>query len=128
MTTHHWTGRKPNPKKYFGFVYQITNKITGQIYLGKKQYHRWTKRKIVGPNKWEYYAGSSKYLTKDIKTLGKENFEFKILKNFETRGGLVYGEANLLHKKDALTKRNSDGDRVYYNRQIHAIKFIPKEG
>lgn len=123
---HHWIGKNPNPDKYFGFVYEITNLTTGRKYIGKKQYHRWSKRKIAGSNKWEFYTGSSKELNADIKKYGKENFEFKIIKNYLTRGGLVYAEANIQHKKDVLTLHKNN-ERVYYNKQISAIKFIPKE-
>ena len=126
---HHWKGRKPNPNEYFGFVYLITNLKDGRMYIGKKQYKRWSKRKIVGNNNWEFYTGSSKDLNKDIKVHGKENFEFKIIKNYKTRGGLTYGEVNTQHKKDVLTKRHPDDPelRLYYNKMIGSIKFIPKE-
>lgn len=123
---HHWVGRKPDPSKYFGFIYLITCKVTGRMYIGKKQYHIWHKRKIAKENNWHYYTGSSKDLNYDIKSMGKESFEFKILKNFNTRGGLSYGEVNLQHKKDVLTTAHPDG-RLYYNKAIGAIRFIPKE-
>jgi hypothetical protein len=123
---HHWVGRKPNPDKYFGFVYEITNLVTGKKYIGKKQYHRWSKRKKIGSSNWETYTSSSTHVNADIKKYGKDMFEFRILKNYHTRGGLVYGEANLQHKKDVLTKREGE-ERVYLNGQIGAIRFIPKE-
>lgn len=125
---HHWTGRKPNPDEYFGFVYQITNTETGMKYLGKKQYHRWSKRKKVGETDWRTYCGSSKHVLEDIKKYGKDKFLFKILRNYKTRGGLVYGEANMQHKLNVLTERIGDTDeRRWYNRQISGIKFIPRE-
>jgi len=123
---HHWIGKKPDPHKYFGFVYLITNKATGRMYIGKKQYHRWSKRKKIGENNWHFYTGSSKDLNKDIKALGRGLFEFKIIKNYLTRGGLTYGEANIQHKRDCLTEPHPDG-RFYYNKQIGAIRFVPKE-
>jgi hypothetical protein len=123
---HHWVGRKPDPKKYFGFVYEITCLVNGRKYIGKKQYHRWSRRKIAGPSKWEFYQSSSKHVAEDIKKYGADKFEFRILKNYKTRSGLVYGEANLQHKRDVLTKRKGD-ERVYYNAQITGIKWIPKE-
>jgi hypothetical protein len=51
-----------------------------------------------------------------------------MIRQFETRGGLTYYEANAQHKLDALTSR-LDGveDREYYNANIMGIKFIPKE-
>ena len=124
---HHWVGIKPDPVKYFGFVYEITNLATGRKYIGKKQYQRWSKKKPVGSNKWEFYTSSSKELNEEIVKLGKSYFEFKILKNLKTRGGLSYVEANLQHKKDVLTQKGPDDERVYYNKQIAAIRWIPKE-
>ena len=123
---HHWVGRKPNPHVYFGFVYLITNLSSGRMYVGKKQYHRYVKKKKAKENDWHFYTGSSKDLNKDIKTLGRDCFEFKILKNLHTRGGLTYTEANIQHKRDVLTKPHPDG-RLYYNKQIGAIRFVPKE-
>jgi hypothetical protein len=127
---HHWTGKKPDPHKYFGFVYEIENLETGRKYIGKKQYHRWVKNKKGAENDWQQYTGSSKDLNGDIKVLGRDSFSFKILKNFITRGGLTYGEANLQHKRDVLTKALPGGEaghRAYYNKQIGAIRYVPKE-
>lgn len=111
----------------FGFVYLITNMITGRKYLGKKQFHSYRKKKRVAETKWQNYTGSSVELNQDIKNMGKSNFHFLILQVYKTRGGLVYGEANMQHKLDTLTDTDKDGDRNWYNKQIGSIKFIPKE-
>jgi hypothetical protein len=126
---HHWIGRVPNPKKYFGFIYEITCLENGRKYIGKKQYWVYKKRKQFKENNWHDYTGSSKELNEDIKRYGKGRFEFKILKNVVTRGGLTYTEAHLQHKRDVLTKPDPrcEGGRLYYNKQIGAIRFIPKE-
>lgn len=125
---HHWTGKKPDPNKYFGFIYIITNNINDKKYIGKKQYHRWSKNKKIGESNWRFYKSSSKYVHEDIKKYGIENFEFEIFRNVKTRGGLVYLEANYQHKWDVLTDRIVDTDeRSWYNANIQAIKFIPKE-
>lgn len=128
-TNHHWVGRVPNPKKYFGFTYLITNLTNGRMYVGKKQYHQYKKKGRVqyAPSDWAFYQSSSKYVKEDIKLCGEEAFEFRILKNYNTRGGLVYGEANTQHKRDVLVKRLNEDLRLYYNAQIAGIKFIPKE-
>jgi hypothetical protein len=111
----------------FGFVYLITNMITGRKYLGKKQFHSYRKKKRVAETKWQNYTGSSVELNQDIKNMRKSNFHFLILQVYKTRGGLVYGEANMQHKLDTLTDTDKDGDRNWYNKQIGSIKFIPKE-
>ncbi len=111
----------------FGFVYLITNMITGKRYLGKKQFHSYKKKKRAAESKWREYTGSSVELNQDIKNMRKNNFHFLILQVYKTRGGLVYGEANMQHKMDTLTSTDNNGDRLWYNRQIGSIKFIPKE-
>jgi hypothetical protein len=118
----------PDPKWFFGFLYLIYNKKNDKKYIGKKQYKRYQKNKPVGYTDWATYKGSSKYLNQDIKKYGVSNFIFIMIRQFETRGGLTYYEANAQHKLDALTSR-LDGveDREYYNANIMGIKFIPKE-
>lgn len=122
---HHWRGTCPDPDKFFGFIYTITDIRTGKAYVGRKQYHRWSKKKKVGNNDWEFYTGSNKQLNKDIKEHGKEHFAFVIVKNCYTRGQLTYLEANYQHKMDVLTKKDHKGERMYYNSQIGAVKFVP---
>ena len=124
---HHWLGETPNPDKYFGFIYYIHNDVTGKGYIGKRQYHRWSKRKKVGEQNWHYYTGSCTPLNKDIKKMGREHFTFVMIEQYYTRGGLVYAETNLQHKLDVLTKKLPDGERAFYNSMIGGIKFVPKE-
>jgi hypothetical protein len=61
-----------------------------------------------------------------IKNFKKDNFEFHVITVCNTRAGLVYAESNIQHKLDVLTATTKDG-RLFYNKQIGAIKFIPKE-
>ena len=126
---NHWTTQlKLSPDTAFGFIYRITNKVSKKKYIGKKQYHRYTRGgKKTGTSNWKKYTGSSKDLNADIKLLGMKKFKFEIIEEYRTRGWLVYAECNHLHKCDALTQWNDEGtERVYYNAQIGAIKFIPK--
>jgi len=124
----HWEySGKIDVDSSFGFVYLITNTITGKRYLGKKQFHSYKKKKRVSETKWREYTGSSTELNDDIRNMGKNNFKFQILQVYKTRGGLVYGEANIQHKLNTLTETDKNGDRLWYNKQIGSIKFIPKE-
>jgi len=51
-----------------------------------------------------------------------------MIRQLETRGGLVYYEANAQHRLDVmLSKLPGLGDREYYNGAIAGIRFIPKE-
>ncbi|MEG3619597.1 hypothetical protein V5T82_14110 [Magnetovibrio sp. PR-2] len=135
----HWIGITPKPEEYLGFVYIITNNITGQRYIGKKNYHtvrtdtRVAARKLKRPRKrkqesnWASYTSSSEHVNDDIKEYGKDNFTFEILWQAKTKGGLSYVEANIQHKLDVLTAQLEDGSRAFYNNQIAATKYIPKE-
>ena len=55
------------PDRWFGFVYQITHKESGRKYIGKKQLHSYTRKKVAGrknrkrvvkESKWKSYTGS----------------------------------------------------------------------
>jgi len=111
-------------QKYYGYIYLITNKLTKQIYIGKKAYlHRikkkLTKKELDAITKkgrkpkykieyvdsgWKDYWGSSKRLKEDIEKYGKENFSMKILKKCKTRKGLTYFEVYYQFKYDVLNK------------------------
>jgi len=125
METHHWEGIVANPDMYYGFLYIITNNISGKKYIGRKFYHKYVKRKQAGASNWKKYTGSCKPLNEDIKELGKENFSFVIISQYKRRGNVVYYECNYQHKYDVLTSRDVEGNRLWYNGNIGGIKFIP---
>jgi len=126
----HWKNPsriKLDPDNSFGFVYLIINTLTGQRNIGKKQYHQYRKGIRTRPSDWWTYTSSSRPLNEDIKRQGKTNFHFEILAEFNTRGGLVYGETHLQHVCNVLTETDEDGERLFYNQFIDRIRFIPKE-
>jgi hypothetical protein len=116
-----------DPDNSFGFVYLIVNLLTGQRYIGKKQYHQYRKGVRTRPSDWRTYTSSSRTLNDDINRQGKINFHFEILAEFSTRSGLVYGETHLQHVCNVLTEKLGDDERLFYNRFIDKIRFIPKE-
>lgn len=125
-----------DPTKLFGFIYLVYCKETGQYYIGKKQFNSVTKKKVAGKTRrkivtkesdWKSYKSSSEYLKADIETYGMDSFDFYIVQTYNTKGGLVYAEANLQHKFDVMTKRIDSKLRLFYNANIAAIKFITKE-
>lgn len=124
-----WKGTKPDTQA-FGFLYLIVNTLNGKLYVGRKQYHRWSKGKKGPESDWKTYKSSSKSLLKDIKKFGEDSFQFYIIGNAESRGELVYSESNFQHKYDCLTDKFTDngmmGERRWYNGQIGSCKFIPK--
>jgi hypothetical protein len=97
------------PEEILGFVYIITNNITGRKYIGKKlakfsktttktvKLKNGTKKKKKIRSKidsdWREYYGSSDLLLKDIQTLGVENFTREILYFCTSKAELSYLEA-----------------------------------
>jgi hypothetical protein len=128
----HWRTSEPlDTSGLFGFVYLIHNVVDDRYYVGKKYYTRKgvkTRNYKHGTDtNWKTYTGSSAELNLDIAKHGMESFMFSIIKLYTTRGGLSYGEANLQHKYDVLTLRDSNDKPKFYNGNIAGIKYIPKE-
>ena len=128
----HWkTKVKFNPSKAFGFLYCIHNTVTDQYYWGKKQFFHGGKKKSKTYGKemtWRTYTGSSTHLKKDITKYGHDKFTFEIVDVYKTKGGLYYGEAYCQMVSESMTEYLSDKITPrFYNRQIAAIRFVPKE-
>jgi hypothetical protein len=126
----HWKNPsriKLDPDNSFGFVYLIVNLLTGRRYIGKKQYHQYRKGIKARPSDWRTYTSSSRLLNEDIKRQGKTNFHFEILAEFDTRGGLVYGETHLQQVCNVRTETDGEDERLFYNQFIDRIRFIPAE-
>ena len=116
------------PVDSIGFVYCITNNISGRKYIGKKlsKFSKTTykivklkngtkKRKRIKSkveSDWQQYTGSSIELNKDIEQLGIENFTRHILYYCKTKSECSYIEAREQFKHRVL---ESDD---YYNGQI----------
>ena len=118
---------------YFGFVYRITRKDTGRSYIGKKQLVFTRRKKVKGrvnrkhvkkESDWKEYTGSCEELNQEIETLGKERFEFEILKFCKTKSELGYTETMYQFKEDVLTAILSDCSRKYYNSNIMNRWFV----
>jgi hypothetical protein len=107
------------PEGYIGFVYIITNKTTGQKYIGKKlaQFKRTKpplkrkklKRRSVVESDWREYYGSSDRLNADVQSLGPENFTREILYLCKSKAELSYLEA-----REQFERRVLETDD-YYN-------------
>ena len=106
------------PEDCVGFVYLITNNISGRKYIGKKlaKFAKTTykvvklkngtkkRKKIRGKveSDWKDYYGSSDALTKDIQALGKENFTREILFYCSSKAECSYIEAREQFKNKVL--------------------------
>ncbi len=117
MTTTHWTldGREftsDDIGDFYGFVYRITNLVTGHDYVGRKYFKTIQKlkplkgfkrkRKSVKETNWKEYWGSSNRLTTDIEELGLENFKREIICLCESRGDTNYMEAKIQFDEEVL--------------------------
>ena len=103
---------------FFGYVYCITNTISGQKYIGRKYFTqrrkpRGGKRRVTSESDWKRYYGSSKQLTDDVKKLGRSIFRREILSLHRTKGWVNYEETRQLFLNNVLSE-----DENFYNSNI----------
>ena len=112
-----------NIGNYFGFVYCITNQITGRRYIGRKYFWAFRtppgkKRRVKQESDWKKYYGSCPELKEDIKKYGKEIFSREILSLHEAKGDCNYEETKQLFLNNVLKESLDDGTPAYYNSNI----------
>lgn len=116
------------PEDCIGFVYLITNSISGRKYIGKKlakfskttyktvKLKNGTKKKKKIRSKidsdWREYYGSSPELSKDVAELGAENFTREILFYCKSKSECSYIEAREQFSRRVLESKD------YYNGHI----------
>jgi len=128
------------PNECVGFVYLITNTENGRMYVGKKlsrfkttRYKMHTqkngkkiRKKIRGAvaSDWMDYYGSSDQLTRDIESLGRDQFRREILYYCKSKAELNYVEA-----REQFARKVLETDQ-YYNGHIrvrvHGSHIIDK--
>lgn len=99
-------------KDVYGFVYLITNRATGRMYVGKKFF--WSKKtlpitktrkrrkKLLVESDWKDYYGSNTYLKEEVEKQGNEMFHREILHLCKTKGECAYMEAKEQFNRDVL--------------------------
>ena len=116
------------PDDCVGFVYLITNNVSGRKYIGKKlaKFAKTTTRVVklkIGTKKkkkirskiyseWLTYYGSNIELNKDVAELGPENFTREILFYCKSKAECSYIEAREQFKHKVLESEE------YYNGHI----------
>jgi hypothetical protein len=116
------------PEECVGFVYLITNTLSGRMYIGKKlakfaktsykvvKLKNGTKKRKKIRSKidsdWRDYYGSNLELNVDVLKLGKENFTREILYYCTSKAQCSYFEAREQFTRKVLESKD------YYNGQI----------
>ena len=103
----------------YGFVYIITNEVTGKKYIGKKFFYsaknkqvKGKRKKIKVPSDWQTYYGSNEELKKDVIIHGRESFRREIVHLCKSKGVCGYLEAKEQFVNGALESED------YYNSWI----------
>jgi hypothetical protein len=129
------------PDDCVGFVYIITNTISGRMYVGKKlarfkttRYKMHTqkngkkiRKKIRGAaaSDWQEYYGSSDQLNRDVESLGRDQFRREILYYCKSKA-----ECNYVEAREQFSRRVLESDQ-YYNGHIrvrvHGSLIIDKD-
>ena len=129
------------PEDCVGFVYIITNTISGRMYVGKKlarfkttRYKMHTqkngkkvRKKIRGAvaSDWQEYYGSSDQLNRDVALLGRDRFQREILYYCRSKA-----ECNYIEAREQFSRKVLESDQ-YYNGHIrvrvHGSLIIGKD-
>ena len=106
-----------------GFVYCITNTLTGKRYIGRKYFWQLRKprgggRRVKSESDWKKYYGSSSELTEDRKQYGNLVFKRDILSLHKSKGLTNFEETRQLFLNNVLTEAFDDGTPAFYNSNI----------
>jgi hypothetical protein len=129
------------PEDCVGFVYIITNTVSGRMYVGKKlarfkttRYKMHTqkngkkvRKKIRGAvaSDWQEYHGSSDQLNRDVESIGRDQFRREILYYCRSKA-----ECNYIEAREQFARKVLESDQ-YYNGHIrvrvHGSLIIDKD-
>lgn len=131
---------KELPNDCVGFVYMITNLLSGKKYVGKKlaKFSKTStktvklkngtkkKRKIKSQisSDWLTYYGSNKDLLNDVNLLGKENFKREILRFCRSKAECSYFEAK--EQFDRRVLESTDYYNGHIQLRVHGSHILNK--
>ena len=111
-----------------GFVYLITSRETGRMYIGKKRLTsrrtrpplkgRKNRRHYLAESDWRTYTGTCKPLNAEIDEHGIEAYQFEILSLHYNQQELNYHEMAGQFLRNVLQAVDADGNPLYYNDNI----------
>ena len=106
----------------YGFVYCITNVVTGRKYIGRKYFWSFRKprgksRRVKSESDWKKYYGSSDELNQERKELGNLSFKRTILSVWSTKGLVNYEETRQLFLNNVLCESLNE-EPAFYNSNI----------
>lgn len=123
------------PEKAYGFIYIITNLISGRKYLGRKYFTKAHSRQVKGKIKksriesdWKAYWGSNTELQEDVKQHGEDNFKREIIHIGFSRGEINYVEAKEIFVRGCLESNDWYNGWVSYKGHASSLgRLKPKE-
>ena len=137
---HHWEGMAEDREDYFGFTYRITDRSTGRMYLGAKQFYYWDGPvrgyKCTDPRdedwdpslwrdgEWATYISSSKPMQAIIGD-SPHKFKFEVTRMWRNKLDLFHAELREQIEADVLNAVDDDGNYIYFNEQIMGVEYRP---
>ena len=119
----HWSfPEQLDHENAFGFIYLIKNINTGMMYIGKKIFRGTGKINKGKPSNWRVYTSSSKDINSMIEEVGIDSFEFHVLEQYYTRGGLSWAETWSQCYVEVPTNNH-----IWYNRFIDKVQWRSSE-
>lgn len=98
-----------NIEDYYGFVYIITNTVTGRKYIGRKYFTKAGYKTVKGKRKkirvssdWMTYYGSNRVLQEDVARLGPDSFSRNIIQLCNSKSECSYWETFYIFSNEAL--------------------------
>jgi hypothetical protein len=101
-----------------GFVYVIKDKLNGMMYIGKKFFRGAGKYNKGQQSNWRSYTSSSKSLQARMDEVGQDQFEFIIVEQYYTKGGLSWAET-----WSQVVVEVPSNNHIWYNRFIDKVMW-----